>query len=135
MNYERARTLLATLVSGALADWPDLFVQWDNADTLDLSRVGSLALRVDYYWDDAAQTTLGAAPLHRTTGSVYFTLLAKEGQGVKEALRLADDLTQKTKFRNIEGLVTTLLSPGRRERRNGWLSQEFLLSFYFDSLD
>jgi hypothetical protein len=134
MNYENARTALATLVTQALVDYPNLKVFWDNSGPLDLSVVKDTCLEVDYYWDDAGQASLGDAPLVRTTGSVYLTIYAKAGTGTKSCLQLMDTLTDRLKFRNSEGLVTTVPRPGRRQERDGWQSQELHLPFRYDSV-
>ena len=133
MNYETARSTLAGAILDALMPYPTLPVFWDNVDNMDLSKAGPLCLLIEFYWDDAAQLDISQTPLHRTAGSVYFTIFSHEGTGTKGALQLADTLTTALKFKNITGLVTRVAAPGRRAKRNGWQSQELHLPFYFDS--
>ena len=134
MNYETARTTLASMITNAVTPYPTLPVFWDNTNGIDLAKVADLCLLVEFYWDDTAQMDMRETPSHRTTGSVYLTTFIKEGTGTKKALALADTLTNTLKFRNESGVVTTLISPGRRQNRDGWVSQEWHLPFYFDSI-
>lgn len=133
MNYTNARTTLATWVSSALLDHPTLPVFWDHAGSIDLARAGDLCLVVEYYWDDAGQITLGENPLHRVTGSVYLTVFAKDGKGDAAMLQLLDTLTESLRFKQSGSLVATVPQPGRRQKVDGWHSQELLWPFSFDS--
>lgn len=132
MNYEQARTTLASMIQAAVSDQAGLVVEWDNLQ-IDINATANLYLRVEYVWDDAGQITLGEQPLHRTTGSVFLTLLAKDGTGPSGVTKLMSTLTDRLKWRNESGLVTRVPTPGRRQRRDGWMSQELHLPFYFDS--
>lgn len=132
MNYEAARTTLVGLVEAALTAYPWLEVAWDNVD-IDLDKVGDTCLAVEFMWDDAGQINLGVAPEHRTTGSLFLTVLTKEGTGTKGGLQLMDALTAGLKCKQQNGLTTTVPKPGRPVRRQGWKGHELHVPFYFDS--
>jgi hypothetical protein len=132
MTYEEARAVLAAAIQEVLAVMPGISVFWDNADVIDLEGVkGDVVLKIEFYWDGAAQVELAERPHHRVAGSVWFTVLAREHSGSRAALALADRLTDALKFRNLMGLVTRVPRPGRREAHDGWASQEWLLPFTF----
>jgi hypothetical protein len=135
MNYSRARTLLAGAINDMLGDAPvpAKDVHWDNTSSVDLDNAGDIVLNIRTYWDGAAQIDLGKRPLHRVAGTVWFIILSREGTGTSNALILADMLTDRLSFLNLEGLVTRVPSPGRQESHDGWRSQEWRLPFFFDS--
>lgn len=131
MNYENARTTLVSLVQSCVP--PGMAVFWDNADAPDLTRVGDAYILVEFYWDDAGQKTMESNPIHRTTGSIYTLVFSREGTGTKVALQAMDALTAGLKFKSNNGLVTSVPKPGRRQKADGWASQELHTPFYFDS--
>jgi hypothetical protein len=133
MNCQDARAALAAAIQDALAGEKGLTLAWDNAQKVDLARAGDLFLRVEMYWDAAEQIELSHRPHHRTAGSVWFTIFSREDSGTQAALGLADRLTAALSFRNLSGIVTRVLKPGRRENHDGWQSQEWMLPFYFNS--
>ena len=133
MNYENARKTLVTWVKEVTDALPSLVVFWDNTGTIDLSTVRDTCILVEIYWDGAGQKTIESNPIHRTTGSVYLTIFSKIGSGTNQTLRLLDTFTTALRYRGTIGMTTTVPNPGRREIRDGWMSQELHVPFYFDS--
>lgn len=133
-TFVQARDDLAALISTGLTGI-GVPVFWENTLSVDLDKVGDRFIRIEIDFDTARQLTMNGAPIHETMGEIYFTVFSKEGLGTRATLALLDTISSVAKYQ-LTGRVKTLTpSPGKKDYRDGWYSQELRVPFRFNSLD
>lgn len=133
-TYVEARDAIVTLVSTNLGtDYPDLELEWENTVLVDLDAVGDRFLKIEVDIDGADQLTMDAPVQHQTWGLLHFTLMVKEGSGIRDTLILLQYLGDMAKYTQIEGVWLGTPTPGPRRARDGWRSYELSIPFEFDS--
>lgn len=134
-TYAAARDDIVSMVNTALQTLhPTLPVFWENTLKVDLDTVTSPFVRIELDFDDAMQLTVNDDPEHRTYGTLYFTVFCKEGTGTRSTLVLFESFTNIVKFKHTATYVFGVPRPGRKDPRQGWVSQELAAPFWFDSL-
>lgn len=136
-TFVEARDSIVSLIHTALQNnHPTLPIFWENTLEVDLNAVGNLFVRIELDFDDAMQMTINDIPEHQTFGTVYFTVFMKEGTGTRESLILMQSFTDVVKYQMTPTFVFTTPRPGKKDGpRDGWISQELVAPFWFDSLD
>lgn len=133
-TYVEARDAIVGLVHPAwVSAYPAVPVFYENTLRVDMDKVGDSFLRVEVDFDDARQMTVNDAPEHATYGTLYLTLFAKDGTGVRDTLGCFDYLTDLAKFKTITGVRFGAPTPGRRTYKDGWRSYELRVPFWFYS--
>jgi hypothetical protein len=134
MNLTTARdTLVAHLNAALSVSRPTLKVFYDNTGPIDLTTAGDMFLVFELRFDQAEQGSLEENPFHRTWGMLSLQIFVKEGKGYRGALQLADELVQLFRMKTLSGLITKVPVPAHHETHDGWMSQEILVPFWFDS--
>jgi hypothetical protein len=132
MTPSQARDTLATAVSAALAaTLPTLPVFYENADNPNLSSVGDAFLRVEFDFDNATQASMETRPLTRVDGEIGLWHFQKEGTGTKAMLARIDTLNDGLRHLTLSTLQLTTPRPDRKEDHDGWISQRWVIPFWF----
>ena len=132
-TYTQCRDAIVALLHGDIAvDYPTLPVFWENTVAVDLDKVGDKFVRIELEFDDAEQLTVNGSPWHRTYGTVYFTLMVKDGTGTRSVLELYEYFTNLVKFKGATHYQFEVVRPGKRDARDGWRSYELCAPFWFD---
>lgn len=112
---------------------PDVPVFWENTLRVDLDQVGDIFIKCAVDFDDAAQLTINDVPEHRTFGTFLVTVFYKEGTNNVKALQVAQTISELVKYRLTSDVKFWTPTPGRKDERDGWVSQDWSVGFYFDS--
>jgi len=114
---------------------PDVPVFWENTMRVDLDQVGTIFIRCGVDFDDAAQLTINDQPEHRTYGTFSVTVFYKEGTNNVKSLQVADTIKDLIKYKLAGDVKFWTPTPGRKDARDGWVSQDWFVTFHFDSLE
>ncbi len=134
MTPEQARDALAAAVSTACTStMPTLPVFYENADNVPIDTVADAFLRVGFDFTGAGQASMEASPVTRYTGELSLTHLQREGSGTKSLLARVEALNAELRHRTLSGLQLAVPRPGRKDSRDGWYSQEWVVPFWFHS--
>lgn len=133
-TYVQARdALVAHINTGWTTTYPSTSIFYDNTLKIDLNSVGDCFLRVEIDFMDAVQADIDLNASHDVTGQVVMTVFTKEGAGARTKLSMFDYLTSLFKLVKISGVQCSVPRPGKRVPKNGWVSEELLVEFSFNS--
>lgn len=134
MNYTGIRDALATAVATYMAaSYSTTPVFYDNAVVPDMDKVVTPLLKVFIEFDDAHQGSIEAAPMTRYTGTLVLMILNREGEGTRTALTLGDALGAALAYKNLAGVQTSSMRPGKGQAPPGWHPQVFFIDFWAHS--
>lgn len=134
-TYVAARGAVIGLIDAAwAAQYPSVSLYHENTESVDLDKVGDRFLRVWIDFDDARQMTINNNPHHETYGTLRLSIFTKEGLGTLVALGMMDFLANLAKFKTSNGVTFSTPTPGRKEGKNGWVSQDLLIPFKFNTI-
>lgn len=131
-TYTEARNSIVQLVTETLAVSVPVF--WENTLEIDLDKVGDHFIKVQVDFDDSTQMTINDHPERRVYGEVVFTLMSKGGTGTLTRLGLIDSIENVVSFTRTTKVQFEVPRVGRKQERDGWVSQDFRAPFFFDSL-
>lgn len=106
MSIETFRgAVQAELETWLAANHPTLAVQWDNAETIDQTTVGSMWLDVRVKFDGGRNVGIGdqARALGRDRGTINTNLYVKVGEGTTAADQIVDGLRELLRNRRLGG--------------------------------
>ena len=134
-TYVQARDWIVAKASAAFAaNHPTLPVFWDNALEIDPDATGSPFVRVTIEFDDARQLTINGVPERRVDGEIVFSIFTKKGSGTRTTLALVDFLETEFKYVTTGPVKTSTPYLAPKDDRGGWVNQDVLVPFFFDSL-
>jgi len=129
-TYVEARDAIVSFIETNFSAIPRFY---EDAQTVDLDAVGTTFLKIGIEFVEGYQASLGAQPLDRTLGIIYFCVFSKEATGGRAALQIFDTLKQTIQYQRLGGVQLEAVRPGDVERQKGWVNRELLVPFWFDS--
>lgn len=133
-TYVQARdALVAHINAGWTTTYPSTSIFYENTLKIDLNSVGDSFLRVEIDFMDAVQADIDLASSHDVTGQVVMTIFTKEGTGTRTKLSMFDYMTNLFKLVKVSGVQCSVPRPGKRTVKSGWVSEELLVEFTFNS--
>ena len=133
-TYVQARdALVAHINMGWTTTYPSTSIFYDNTLKIDLNSVGDCFLRVEIDFMDAVQADIDLSASHDVTGQVVLTVFTKQGTGTRTKLSMFDYLTSLFKLVKVSGVQCSVPRPGKRTEKSGWVSEELLVEFSFNS--
>jgi len=134
-TYTSARDALTTLINtGWTTTYPANRIFFDNTLKIDLNAVGDCFLRVEIDFQDALPYDIDASPSHQVYGEVVLTVFTKEGTGTRGKFNMFDYLTTLFKMVKVSGVQCHVPRPGRKVVQSGWVSEDLLVPFEFNSV-
>ena len=134
-TYVSARdALVAKVHQGWTTTYPANRILYDNTVKADLNTLGDCFARVEVDFTDAVQFDVDAAPSHEVFGDLVVTIFTKEGTGSRTKLGMFDYLTALFKMTKVDGVQCLVPRPGRKVAKDGWVSEELLIGFTFNSV-
>lgn len=133
-TYVQARdALVAHINTGWTTTYPSTSIFYDNTLKIDLNSVGDCFLRVEIDFMDAVQFDIDTVSSHEVTGEVILTVFTKEGTGVRSKLSMFDYMTSLFKMVKVSGVQCEVPRPGKRRAKDGWVAEDLLVPFKFNS--
>lgn len=135
MDYATCRDDLIAKINTELAiDYPSLPVFYENTVKVDTNKVGNLFVRIELEFVTRENITVTGQPETEARGLLYFCVYSKEGSGTRPTLALFDYFTNLMKYQTVGDIVLETPRPGKKEERNGWISQELVCPFRFTTI-
>lgn len=141
MNKVGIRDVLVNHLEVLLGRWNaegrGIFCAMENADDLDLSKVGDQFMCFHIDWLGTDQKNVAEKPDKRYYGDVVIILLGKTGTGTRSRIILEDEISEHFEFKALGGVhtrePTPSTAPGRSEKHDGWHSMTVTFPFFADS--
>jgi hypothetical protein len=133
-TYVQARdALVARIHAGWTTTYPSNRILYDNTVKADLNTLGDCFLRVEVDFTDAVQYDIDAEPSHEVYGELLLTVFTKEGTGTRTKLSMFDYMTALFKRVKLGGVQCGIPRPGRKRSDSGWVSEDLIVPFDFNS--
>lgn len=128
-DYVESRDAIVTYINSNFSGYP---IFYENTTEVDLDTVSNCFVKVQIDYDGAYQASMGSTKVARVQGQVIFKVFAKQGTGTRNTLIVLETLQNLAISHTSAKVQFEFPTPGDKESRNGWESQEFVIPFWFN---
>lgn len=134
INAIREELTTQVLAVRAASAMPDLVIEFDNIETVDLGAQTDPFMCVRVKLVDGDQMNLGTNPGHRILGQLELSVAIKKGFGSAAALALLDMYYPHLHRKNFNGVRTKMAIPAAPHPHLGWMYYGVLIPLWSDQV-